>query len=147
LKPWKNPPAIWKNNKNGYWYIKVGTTVFSLHRFVYHNTKGLLPEDLDINHIDGDKDNNNPENLEVVTRSENIRHAYEIGLRVGSHTGKFGADHHRSRPIKGIHKDTGEVVSFGGLQEAGRGGFSPSKICLSAQGKRGHHKGFVWSYV
>lgn len=34
-----------------------------------------------VNHIDGDKNNNNINNLEWVTDSENKLHAYKIGLR------------------------------------------------------------------
>lgn len=37
-------------------------------------------EPLEINHKDGDKENNSPCNLEWVTRSENCKHAVESGL-------------------------------------------------------------------
>jgi len=40
--------------------------------------------DLQVNHIDGNKENNKLENLELVTASRNRKHAFEIGLQVVS---------------------------------------------------------------
>lgn len=37
-------------------------------------------EDLDVNHIDGDKLNNNLNNLEWCTKHENMQHAMKIGI-------------------------------------------------------------------
>ena len=34
-----------------------------------------------INHIDGNKQNNNISNLEIVSSSENLLHAYKMGLK------------------------------------------------------------------
>lgn len=42
-----------------------------VHRLVYEAFKGEIPEGMQIDHIDRNKRNNNPDNLRVVTRSEN----------------------------------------------------------------------------
>jgi hypothetical protein len=61
-----------------------------VHVFVCTAFKGKKPEALEINHIDGNKLNNAVVNLEYITKSENIKHAYRLGLiepKVGSKNG------------------------------------------------------------
>lgn len=69
----------------GYPYITLyrGGKQVSLrvHRIVYEAFSGEIPSGLVINHIDGDKTNNKRDNLELVSPSENSRHAIAIGLR------------------------------------------------------------------
>lgn len=50
------------------------------HRLVYETYKGDIPEGLFINHIDGNKRNNNINNLELVTNKENVIHAVKTNL-------------------------------------------------------------------
>lgn len=64
-----------------YCVIQYKNARIPFHRLVYmYHTKEFIPENLFINHIDGNKCNNHFSNLELVTQSENIQHAYRTGL-------------------------------------------------------------------
>jgi hypothetical protein len=59
------------------------------HRLVYLALVGEIPEGMEINHIDGDKHNNQPRNLECVTKSQNGLHATRVlGLNRGERHGR-----------------------------------------------------------
>ncbi len=65
--------ALWKGNKS---------KNFSSHRLV---AKAFIlnPEGKkEVNHIDGNKNNNKVDNLQWITSSENQRHAFDTGLQV-----------------------------------------------------------------
>ena len=51
-----------------------------VHRLVAEAFLGRHPDKREVNHIDGDKTNNNLANLEWVTHSENHRHAARHGM-------------------------------------------------------------------
>ena len=53
----------------------------SIHRLVAQVFLPNYSEKLEVNHINGVKTDNRLENLEMVTSSENKRHAYRIGLK------------------------------------------------------------------
>lgn len=47
------------------------------HRVVYETFVGKIKQGLEIDHIDGDKHNNNISNLRMVTRSENMKAVHQ----------------------------------------------------------------------
>jgi hypothetical protein len=72
---------IRKKARGGYIQVtKRGGHIGMAHRMIWEYVNGPIPEGLQINHINGIVDDNRISNLEVVTPSENMRHAYRIGL-------------------------------------------------------------------
>lgn len=69
-----------KEKTDGYQVVNIKKKIYYVHRLVAEEfipNPDNLPQ---INHKDGNKRNNNVENLEWCTNSENISHAYKIGL-------------------------------------------------------------------
>ena len=87
------------NGKWGYLKVKLtGCRTFKVHDLIARVFLGERPKGAQINHIDGVKKNNAASNLEYCTRSENVSHAYRLGL-VGRPTPKP-----RIRSMKGEQK-------------------------------------------
>lgn len=79
-----------RKDKDGYLKVRLSSTdlkpgqthTYSVHRIVLENFKPVENmENLQVNHIDGDKTNNTLSNLEWVTCKENIQHAIDNNLR------------------------------------------------------------------
>jgi len=78
-----------RTNPNGYLIASLGTgeggrhKQLSVHRLVALHFIPNPYEHTQVNHKDGIKNNNHVDNLEWCTASENITHAYKIGIRSG----------------------------------------------------------------
>ncbi|APV42114.1 hypothetical protein PFAS1_23340 [Pseudomonas frederiksbergensis] len=87
-----------------------------------------------VNHIDGDKSNPHPENLEWCTHQQNMQHAIETGLS------KF------SVPV--MCADGGSGFWFPSLKSAvEHTGVSKPCICAAAKKKQKTAGGMVWDYT
>ncbi len=69
---WRLAGAI----KDGYVEISYYYKKLRVHRIVYAKFNGELSDDLVVNHKDGIRGNNHPENLELTTQSQNNYHRY-----------------------------------------------------------------------
>ncbi len=63
----------------GYLNVKLGGKTVYIHRLVAEHF--LDRDESEVNHIDGNKKNNNVSNLEWCSRSFNMKHAHDKGLR------------------------------------------------------------------
>ncbi len=141
-------------NSHGYPCVTIkflnGTQkVVTVHRLIamtfIPNVKGK-PQ---VNHIDGDKRNNNVSNLEWCTASENLKHAFNTGLNKGRSPwrGKYGKQHFNSMPVIMCDKDGNEIKEFESMSLAASALGKPNgsgHISDCAHGKRNVAFGYKW---
>lgn len=126
-------------DKDGYRkvnFLKKGVrTHFSIHRLVAELFVKNPKKKPVVNHIDGNKLNNNDWNLEWNTHSENDLHAYKLGLRIAPH----------QKAVLQFDLNGNFINDYKSQTEAGR----QTRICNKAinaciQKRRKEVGGFVW---
>ena len=140
-------------NKGGYLAVSLikdkKKKIYLIHRLAYEAFIGKLPkferkgkghchEMFEINHKDENKENNHIENLELITRLENIRY----GTRSRRQAMKL------TKPVYQYTLDK-KFVKFweGGAPEIFKHGYNKSCISECCRGVQAYYRGFLWSYV
>lgn len=117
---------------NGYCFVSLSVdgviTQQSIHRLVMGTFCGFSK--LEVNHKDGDKNNNSLENLEYISHSDNITHSFRVLKRepVRSWLGKSGFSHNKSHPIILTHISDHSTIVFGSLREAESKGYNRNTL-------------------
>lgn len=119
-------------------FLESKRTTKKVHRIVADTFFDGDHENYEVNHIDGNKKNNFIGNLEWCTKSENLRHAYAIGLK---QTPKY---HPKQRKVRIV--ENGET--FATLNECARHIRGQScHIAACLDGRRKTHKGYHFEEV
>lgn len=141
---------ILKACKNGQGYINTqlrhldsSFETFKVHRLV---AQAFIPNPENkpqINHKDGNKQNNRIDNLEWCTNGENGKHAWENGLRRKN----IGVLNKFSIPINQYDLDGNLIKEWYCINDISRElGISHGLITATCQGKQKTSHGFIWKY-
>lgn len=128
-----------RNTENGYKRISFKgqdgiLKTFSIHRLVAETFIPNPENKPEVNHIDGDKTNNNHWNLEWVTSSENQIHAFETGLQTGCEVIQLSISGETIKKHKLISSASKEL------------GIPSPNIIEACKGRRKTAGGYKWKY-
>lgn len=131
-----------RNNGKGYLQVclcKNGIVkFFRINRLVWQTFVGEIPEGLQCNHVDEDKENNRVDNLNLMSSKENNNW--------GTRNARVAAA--KSKPVEAVDKVTGRVIfTFPSAKEAERQGFHRGNISECCKGERKTHHGLHWRYA
>ena len=111
---------------------------FMIHNLLYMtvNNIKLIPNNYVIDHIDGNKLNNNLANLRLITLSENVNSAY-YDTCTNSNLRKVGC-----------YRNGKLIKTFDSIREAGRAlNLDASTISKVCRGKNKSHGGYTFQYL
>jgi len=98
-------------NQDGYYqlrpYPRPDRRQIRVHQLIALAFLGPCPDGLEVNHIDGDRTNNAPNNLEYVTHADNVRHSWALGNceRRGEANGRAKVSEAAVQAIRTLHAD------------------------------------------
>lgn len=139
----KRDGRILKQNLDGRGYLGLALSkngkakTNRIHKLVAWHFVGGFNEGLQVNHIDGNKQNNKSTNLEWVTHKENAIHAVNTGLTKLKKRGQ----HSRFKGAIQLSSDGFGYIAFG-RYDIKNLGFNPSSVYMCLSGIRKKCKGY-----
>ncbi|AHZ10467.1 I-BasI [Bacillus phage Hoody T] len=118
-----------------------------VHRLVAREfCEGYSPE-LDVNHKDTDRMNNNYDNLEWLTRADNLKDVRERG-KLNTHTAREALAKVSKKAVDVYTKDGSEyITTYPSATEAAKAlGVQGAKISTVCHGKRQHTGGYHFKF-
>ena len=111
---------------------------YKVHRILAESFIGEIPIGFEVNHINGIKSDNRLENLEVVSKSKNIKHAFDLGLnkpRRGELNGMCKINSEKAKSVK--------EMTFMGFTESQ----ISMKLNVSIHTVRDIRRGRTWKHI
>ena len=145
----KSKKQILKSNKDEKGYLRIRVRpygTFKVHREVAKAFITNVENKQQVNHIDGNKENNNINNLEWMTNYENAHHAMDNGLWDNVYAASKRANEKRKIKIKATNIETKEEIIFESINSAERF-FNSRHIITVLKGKRTQAKGYSFEYI
>ena len=132
-------------------YLKICLTdskhkkhTIKIHRIVAENFIPNTENKEQVNHIDGNKENNRVDNLEWCTQSENMKHAFRNGLILR----EKGKGHHRARAVKQYSIDGEFIRDWDCIEDIGRElGIHTKNMARCCKGESRTLGGYIWRYA
>lgn len=132
-------------DNKGYYKVTIDKKSYSIHRLV---AKYFVPNPYNknqVNHIDGNKNNNKYTNLEWCTGSENMKHAFENGLNEISEERK---EKSKKKIIQIDLKTNKQIKIFDSADDVEKElGIHHGNIAGVCKGRRKSAGGFGWKYL
>lgn len=131
--------------KGGYFVLNLGRKTVYVHRLVCEAFIGVIPDNMTVNHIDGNKANNNASNMEILSYSDNHLHAFNVLKRKPTCLGVN--NHLGSKPVVQYDLQSNKIAVFLSAREAERQtGINHKGISKNCLQKTKSAGGYIWQF-